>query len=208
MIIKRQQTLSHPVQAAHEEKRSRFICHIWPCTSREAGFAHLAELRRVHPDARHICWAYNFGGPGRAQSAGCNDDGEPGGTAGKPMLNVLKLRDVSDTFCCVVRYFGGIKLGAGGLVRAYGQAVSVAIDQAVLIEQVAMVDVALTTGFADEERVRHCLQQYGVTEFSAEYGESVTLRCQCAARDTEALEQSVRAVTAGRARVRFQRQDH
>lgn len=205
MIIKRQQTLSHPVQAAHEEKRSRFICHIWPCTSREAGFAHLAELRRVHPDARHICWAYNFGGPGHAQSAGCNDDGEPGGTAGKPMLNVLMLRDVSDIFCCVVRYFGGIKLGAGGLVRAYGQAVSAALDQAILIEQVALVDVAVNAGFADEERVRHCLRQYGVTDVSAEYSESVILRCQCAARHTGALEQAVLEVTAGRACVRFGR---
>lgn len=195
-------TLTQPVHAAYEEKRSKFLCHIWPCTSREEGFARLTDVRRSHPDARHVCWAYSFGGPGRAPSAGCNDDGEPGGTAGKPMLNVLTLRDVSNVFCCVARYFGGVKLGAGGLMRAYSQAVSIALDQATLIEQVALTDIRLTAGFADEERVRRCLQEYGITDIKVEYGESVILLCQCAADYTGSLNQAVQEVTAGRTRLR------
>lgn len=157
----------------------------------------------MHPDARHICWAYIIGGPGRAQSAGCNDDGEPGGTAGKPMLNILIQRDLSDIYCCVVRYFGGIKLGAGGLARAYAQAVSNALDQAVLIEQVAMVHATFTIGFADEERVRYWLLKHGVTEIEVKYGESVSLLFQCATNKICSLQESVGEATAGRCRIRI-----
>ena len=126
------QTLSHPTQFCYEEKRSRFFAFIWPVTSKDEGFAHFQTIKSQHPDARHHCWAYLIGDPEQALAAGFNDDGEPGGTAGKPMLNVLMQRKVGNVFAVVVRYFGGIKLGAGGLTRAYGQAVSRALDAAEL----------------------------------------------------------------------------
>src|SRR5688572_5195371 len=153
------QTLTHHTHFCHEEKRSRFIAHLWPIKSNEEGFKYFEVIKREHPDARHHCWAYVIGDPEQALAAGFNDDGEPGGTAGKPMLNVLMQRKVGNVFAVVVRYFGGIKLGAGGLTRAYGQAISGALDAAELRTVVPMQPLEITCDFALEQRVRNLLAQ-------------------------------------------------
>jgi uncharacterized YigZ family protein len=155
------QTLTHPTHFCHEEKRRRFIAHLWPIKSKEEGFAHFEIIKQEHPEARHHCWAYVIGDPEQALAAGFNDDGEPGGTAGKPMLNVLMQRKVGNVFAVVVRYFGGIKLGAGGLTRAYGQAVSGALDAAELVMVVPTQAVSIQVEFALEQRVRNLLTQQG-----------------------------------------------
>ena len=113
------------VQAAHSElviKKSRFIACVQAVPDRSAAQAVVAQLRAEHPNAAHVCWALLAGG----QSA-ANDDGEPGGTAGRPMLEVLRRQDLEGVLATVVRYFGGIKLGAGGLLRAYTDAVAQAL---------------------------------------------------------------------------------
>ena len=115
--------MSYAVPAASCEqeyvvKRSRFIARVVPVNSRADVNAAVARAREDYPDARHHCWAYLLGPPGKAAGAGMSDDGEPAGTAGKPILNVLQHGHLGDVLVIVVRYFGGIKLGAGGLVRA------------------------------------------------------------------------------------------
>lgn len=105
-----------------EIKKSRFIARVAPVSSRDEVKAWLEQARNDHPDARHICWAYQIGRPGAAAEAAMNDDGEPSGTAGKPILSVIQHKDLGDVLVMVIRYFGGIKLGAGGLVRAYAGA--------------------------------------------------------------------------------------
>ncbi|MFK0243938.1 YigZ family protein [Amycolatopsis azurea] len=109
-----------------EIRRSRFLCALAPVTSEEAARAVIAARKKADPAARHHCHAFVLGADGRTQRS--SDDGEPAGTAGTPMLEVLRRRELTDTVAVVTRYFGGVLLGAGGLIRAYGQAVSEAVD--------------------------------------------------------------------------------
>lgn len=197
------QTLAAPMEFTREEKRSRFCAFIYPITDKSEGFAHLERLKSTYADARHHCWAYVIGDPEQALSAGFNDDGEPGGTAGKPMLNVLMQRKVGDVFAVVVRYFGGIKLGAGGLTRAYGAAVSGALDAAQWRAVVAQQAIQIDVDFALEERVRNLLAKAGIEEIRSEYGEQVTLFLQCPAAELTALQKAVSEQTAGAASIRL-----
>ncbi len=150
-------TLAEAVEAELEIKKSRFIAHVAPVASRQAAMALLSRLRDRYPDAGHHCWAMLAG-----NEAAANDDGEPSGTAGRPMLNVLQHKALQDVCAVVVRYFGGVKLGAGGLTRAYGQAVSLALQQASLMPVVAMARLSLLVEPALEHRVRHWCAQAGV----------------------------------------------
>jgi len=192
------QTLSHPTIFCYEEKRSRFIAHLWPIKSKEEGFEYFEAIKRQHQDARHHCWAYVIGDPEQALAAGFNDDGEPGGTAGKPMLNVLMQRKVGNVFAVVVRYFGGIKLGAGGLTRAYGQAVSGALDAAELLMVVPTSAVSIQVEFALEQRVRNLLTQQGIDILNVSYTDQVMLGCECPVDFVEQLRDILREQTAGR----------
>ena len=108
------QTLAAPVHSDLLIKKSRFIGCVQPMADRAGALEVVARLKAEHPGAAHVCWALLAGG----QSA-ANDDGEPGGTAGRPMLDVLRHQELEGVLATVVRYFGGVKLGAGGLVRAY-----------------------------------------------------------------------------------------
>ncbi|MHA7854874.1 YigZ family protein [Marinobacter shengliensis] len=138
-----------------EVKKSRFIARVYPVCSRDEVREHVARAHQDYPDARHVCWAYQIGRPGSAAEAAMNDDGEPSGTAGKPILNVIQHKDMGDVLVIVVRYFGGIKLGAGGLVRAYaGAAESVLSEVGRTIQQIR-VQAEVVLGFADEQPLRH-----------------------------------------------------
>ncbi|WP_431683906.1 YigZ family protein [Kitasatospora sp. KL5] len=125
-----------------EIKKSRFICHLARVADEDGAQAFIAAVRKEYWDARHNCTAFVVGDEQRRERS--NDDGEPGGTAGVPMLEVLRRRGLTDTVAVVTRYFGGIKLGAGGLVRAYGSAVSEAVDAVGLLERrpVALFEVS------------------------------------------------------------------
>ncbi|TEW53890.1 YigZ family protein [Psychromonas sp. RZ22] len=111
--------LEQPVFFQEEIKKSRFLTFIHPAKGKEAAMQFLSEIKILHKDARHHCWAYIGGSPKDSVNMGCSDDGEPKGTAGKPMLAVLQGTEVGEMVAVVVRYSGGIKLGTGGLVRAY-----------------------------------------------------------------------------------------
>ncbi|WP_441246026.1 YigZ family protein [Kitasatospora sp. McL0602] len=130
-----------------EIKKSRFICHLARVVDEEEAQAFIAGVRKQYWDARHNCTAFVVGGESPRERS--SDDGEPGGTAGVPMLEVLRRRGLTDTAAVVTRYFGGIKLGAGGLVRAYGSAVSEAVDAVGLLER---QPVALLVVSADHTR--------------------------------------------------------
>lgn len=195
------QTLSHPTHFLYEEKRSRFLAFIWPIASKEEGFVHFESLKREYPDARHHCWAYVIGDPEQALAAGFHDDGEPGGTAGKPMLNVLMQRKVGNVFAVVVRYFGGIKLGAGGLTRAYGQAVSRALDAAEFKWITPRQQLILEADFSLEQKIRNFLQHEDVVIQEVRYGEDrVTLVCDCPVDRITPLKTLLQEQTSGRIR--------
>src|SRR6187431_3116495 len=124
--------LAAAIESTTEEKNSDFLTFLHPVTSRDEAMVHIELYRKKYPDANHVCWAYVIGNTRQPQTQAFSDDGEPSGTAGKPMLHVLTERDVGNSLAVVVRYFGGVKLGAGGLVRAYSAAVSEAVNHAEL----------------------------------------------------------------------------
>ncbi|MET4025887.1 MULTISPECIES: YigZ family protein [Marinobacter] len=138
-----------------EVKKSRFIARVYPVSSRDEVREHVARAHQDYPDARHVCWAYQIGRPGSAAEAAMNDDGEPSGTAGKPILNVIQHKDMGDVLVIVVRYFGGIKLGAGGLVRAYAGAAESVLSEVGRTIQQSRVQAEVVLGFADEQPLRH-----------------------------------------------------
>lgn len=158
-----------------EEKRSRFITFLEPVDSRSAALDFVELLRQRYPDARHHCWAYIVGDPKSATELAFNDDGEPSGTAGKPMLNVLQHREVGNCVAVVVRYFGGTKLGAGGLVRAYSGAVSAVVDSADLSVFVPRDELRLSCDYDQESHLRHLLSGLQAEVVSVQYAQAVIL---------------------------------
>ena len=159
-------------QAEFVEKRSTFIGHVWPVESEEQARAHIEETKKRYHDARHNCWCYLIkDGPVRY-----SDDGEPQGTAGQPMLAVFQKEGVTGVCCVVTRYFGGILLGAGGLVRAYTQAAKDALDAAGLSVVRRWVELSVDCPYGFLERVRlECAALGGVVD-GEEYAVQVTVR--------------------------------
>ena len=153
-------------------KRSRFIATAAPAADREAALAVVEAVRATHPDARHHCWAWQ----GRS-SAGSSDDGEPAGTAGRPILGVIGHKGLIDAVVVISRYFGGTKLGAGGLVRAYAGAAEAVLADLPSAALQAMIEQSVNMRFADEQPLRHWLAgQPDVSLISIEYGVGVTAR--------------------------------
>jgi uncharacterized YigZ family protein len=160
--------------AVHESeiKRSRFLCALAPADSEQAAQDVVRRIRKEHPGATHHCFAYVNGPDGRLHRA--SDDGEPGGTAGTPMLQVLLGREVRDIVAVVTRYYGGVQLGAGGLARAYSGAVSAALDEIGTIERRRMTLVAVTAGHQRAGRLENDLRAAGHTVRDVAYGAAVT----------------------------------
>ncbi len=170
-------------EVCHEIKKSRFIARAVFADTREQAMAELALAKKDYPDARHHCWAYQFGNPKSAASASMSDDGEPSGTAGKPILNILQHKNVGDVMIIVTRYFGGVKLGAGGLVRAYSASAQMAMDGLQTEQQVARESFELVCDFSQEQPIRHWLSLHdGVIE-SISYNQQVTM-CVALAEET------------------------
>lgn len=143
-----------PTFFEQEIKRSRFLAWIQPVSTVEEMHHCLHALSSQHPDARHICWAYIVGGPNSPRQK-AQDDDEPAGTAGKPILNVLQHSNCGDIAAIVVRYFGGVKLGAGGLVRAYSSSASEALKITPLTKKESLIELHLSSDFAQENTLRH-----------------------------------------------------
>lgn len=167
---------SEAIETEYEVKKSRFIARAAKAENREQAMAMLEQARKDYPDARHHCWAYLLGNPQSASSAAMSDDGEPSGTAGKPILNVLQHKGVGDVMLVVIRYFGGIKLGAGGLVRAYSASAQQAMELLPTEEQISVVEFPVQLDFSQEQLLRHWLSenQGGITD--TRYEQQVTAR--------------------------------
>lgn len=163
------------IEHHYDIKRSQFIVRVDKAETRDAAMALLAKAKNDYPDARHHCWAYLLGSPAQPISMASNDDGEPSGTAGKPMLNVLQHKDIGNIAVVVIRYFGGIKLGAGGLVRAYSASVQEAIEKLSLEEIVHMQRVEIEANFAEESQLRWALEKHQGSVLDAQYSSSLLL---------------------------------
>ena len=163
------QTILAPVHFELIIKKSRFIACVQPMSDRATAQKVVADLWQQHPGAAHVCWALLAGG----QSAAV-DDGEPSGTAGRPMLDVLRHQDLEGVQATVVRYFGGVKLGAGGLVRAYTDSVAQALLGAQKVAIVKLHALACAAPYATEGLIRRELEQAGATLDEVSHGEHVS----------------------------------
>ncbi|KAG8154565.1 IMPACT family protein [Burkholderia catarinensis] len=163
-------TLSAPRTTELEIRKSRFIAFAIPVDDRDAAMQVLQRLRSEHPAATHVCWALLAGG-----QSGMSDDGEPSGTAGRPILEVLRHHDLDGVLGAVVRYYGGVKLGAGGLVRAYTDAIASALLDAERVERIRYTRLAIEIGYPDEARVRRWIEQAGHELVDSAYGMTVKL---------------------------------
>lgn len=175
-------TLAQPVTSELVIRKSRFLGCVQPVAGRAEAIAIVERLRAEHPGAAHVCWALLAGG----QSA-ANDDGEPGGTAGRPMLEVLRHQQLEGVLATVVRYFGGVKLGAGGLVRAYTDAVAQALLQAEKRPLQRMVELACRVPYALEGTVRRELQLAGAALGEVRHGDAVEIAFRVAQPEVPGL---------------------
>ena len=166
------------VEILYEIKKSKFIACAGFANSRKSAMALLDSVKQRYPDARHHCWAYVFGNPNSPSSAAMADDGEPSGTAGKPILNVLQHKDIGDIMIIVTRYFGGIKLGAGGLVRAYSAAAQQAIDALEIRQEIKLEALSVDIDFKHEQFVRYLVEQAQGKIANCNYASSVVINVE------------------------------
>lgn len=185
------------VEVETEVKHSRFIAVLRRVDGPVKAQEFLDEQRRRFPDARHHCWAYVTGNEPSERAERAGDDGEPGGTAGVPMLQVLRARDLVDVAVVVTRWFGGVKLGAGGLVRAYSGAVAAVVDAARLVGRERLDLLALEVGHDTAGRVEAELRGRGVAIVDTVYGSVVTLTL--ATREPARVADVVAEITSGAA---------
>ncbi len=169
-----------------EIKRSQFICYAARAADRETAEEFIRAVRGQHPQARHVCWAYIAGAPSTTVMS-MSDDGEPGGTAGRPMLKVLQHSGLGEIVVAVVRYFGGIKLGPGGLQRAYSDAVSGVLEDLPRKRLVQREHLKLSFDYALESAVRYVLGRYDVEDLQADYAEQVSMNLRIASAEQAAF---------------------
>lgn len=179
-------------EGEYKEKGSKFIAYAMPVENEQDVYLHLAEIKSQHPKARHWCYAYRLGLTGEQHRA--NDDGEPSGTAGKPIFGQILSAAVSDVLIVVVRYFGGTKLGASGLIHAYKTAAGEAMQNAKLLEKVLKSSYQLTFPTAESGHVFHVLKSLELEIDEAIYGENVILPFKVRLSDEEILLQKLKAL--------------
>jgi uncharacterized YigZ family protein len=185
------------ISVSEEIKKSRFITLLAPTCGVEAAKAFIQQVRDEHPTARHHCWAFVAGAPNDSQQLGFSDDGEPSGTAGKPILSQLMGSGIGEITAVVVRYYGGIKLGTGGLVRAYGSGVQQALKQLVVSYKVPQLEYTLQCDYAQLAMVENLLQLSEGRIMHGDYGAAVVLHLALPATGTEAFGNKLRDLSRG-----------
>jgi uncharacterized YigZ family protein len=196
----------YPVPAAthrfeETRKRSRFIATVGRVGTVEEALAFIDEVRGEFPDATHNCWAYVIGPPGDTRRIGMSDAGVPHGTAGRPMLNVLLGGGVGDVAAVVTRYYGGVKLGRGGLVRAYGGVVKRALEDLPRTERVPSVEASLEIDYPAVGPLKNALSRFEAVVLEEAYGARVALRIRLPREHLDEFRKAVAGMTDGGAEI-------
>jgi uncharacterized YigZ family protein len=173
-------------------KRSRFIVNVAPIQSEADARNFVQRIRGEHGDANHNCFAFKAGGVQRM-----SDDGEPSGTAGHPIFDVLDKKGLSDTVIVVTRYFGGILLGSGGLVRAYSQAAVAGVEAAGVATAVLAVELMITAQYSLVGKVQYLLSHYGALTLDSRFGHNVSITCRVPAAAVDRLEGELAEASSG-----------
>jgi uncharacterized YigZ family protein len=178
-------------------QRSRFITTVAHAPDAEAAHAFVQRIRDELPDATHNCWAFVAGPPGSTTHIGMSDDGEPHGTAGKPMLTTLLHGGVGEIVAVSTRYYGGVKLGTGGLGRAYAGGVKLCLASLPTEERVDRITVDVTVGYAEVDALQRLTAELDVVVEASEYGATVRYRCAVPDSELERFGQAVADLTRG-----------
>ncbi|ABU69476.1 MULTISPECIES: YigZ family protein [Vibrio] len=182
---------AQPAQFEEEIKKSVFITYLAHTPSVEAAKAFVEQIKTKHSDARHNCWGFVAGRPEDSMKWGFSDDGEPSGTAGKPILAQLSGSGVGEITAVVTRYSGGIKLGTGGLVKAYGGGVQQALKLLQTIEKKITTKLRLELDYGFMPIAQSLMPQFGVVEVDAEYSDQVVLVVEIELREVSAFTQAI-----------------
>ena len=177
------------------EKKSRFIGHIAPVETEEDAIAFINEMRAKYRDASHNVYAYSLR---ENQIKRASDDGEPQGTGGVPVLNVLNGNGLTDVCCVVTRYFGGTLLGVGGLVRAYTEGAKIALAATKIKIMAECADIRLCSDYSAYGKIEHYINENGITVLNTEFGENVTVLLRLRTEDVLKFENDITELTAGR----------
>lgn len=181
------------------EKKSRFIANVFPVKKEEEALEFLEKIRKEHWNATHNCFAYTIGEKDQIQR--CSDDGEPSGTAGRPILDVLLGEKVHNVIVVVTRYFGGTLLGTGGLVRAYSKATQEGLKQSTIIEKFTGKEISVVTDYNGIGKIQYIIGQMELMVEEIQYTDIVTLLILLPLEQAETFEKKVIEVTAGKAEI-------
>lgn len=186
------------------EKKSRFIATVRPVESEEEALAFIEEMKKKYWDARHNCYVYSVGL--NREYTRCSDDGEPSGTAGRPMLDVILGEDIYNVAVVVTRYFGGILLGTGGLVRAYSGAVQEGLRASRIIEKKQGTVLKVITDYTGIGKIQYIAGEKKIPILNSEYTDKVMLELLVPAQETDAVQKAITEGTNGRARMEKDRE--
>lgn len=187
-------TIKARTEASFTEKRSEFIGYLAPVTTEEEAIAYIEEIRAKHRKATHNVYAYILRDN---HTVRYSDDGEPQGTAGVPVLDVLQKRGLTDVCCVVTRYFGGILLGGGGLVRAYSHSASIAIDSATIMDMCSCYQLDFSMDYTLYGRVNYVLPEFGVKILSTDFTDCVNMSLLVKVESYQALSERLTDVSNG-----------
>ena len=182
-------------------KKSRFITSIHEVNSKDEALGHVREITAKEIGANHNCYAYIVGAPSSPTDIHCSDDGEPSGTAGRPMLNILQYENIGNVLVVVTRYFGGTKLGCGGLVRAYSNGLKLAIDAIGLKEYVEKKRVTLSLHYQFEGSFRHICNEYGIVILDTSYGDGARFSLEIIEENMESFLLQLQDLTSGQVKI-------
>ena len=182
-------------EAEYIEKRSRFIARVWPVEDEAEAVAHIEAMRKQHYDARHNVYAYVIRDGGIMRYS---DDGEPQGTSGQPTLNVFRSQEIQN-FCCVItRYFGGILLGTGGLVRAYSTAAKMALENAGISRMALWKNIELGCSYSQFERVKRLLEEHEAVIENTDFGADIVFSALIREDMEESFGKALTEMSAGK----------
>ncbi|MCR4808213.1 MAG: YigZ family protein [Lachnospiraceae bacterium] len=184
-------------QGEIEEKKSRFICHVKAVENEEEATAFINAIKKEYWDARHNCSAFVIGK--NAELTRCSDDGEPAGTAGRPMLEVLLNEEIRNVAVVVTRYFGGVLLGTGGLVRAYQAAVKAGLEASTIIEKTEGVKAGVTCDYTLSGKLQYIFEKNKYAILEAKYEENVSFILLIPTDDLPRVQKEVTEASSGRA---------
>lgn len=183
----------------YEEKKSRFIANVAPANSEEEAVSFIEAVKKKYYDARHNCPAFIIGR--NRQLSRCSDDGEPGGTAGKPILEVLSGAGVTNVVAVVTRYFGGTLLGTGGLIRAYTQAVQEGLKDAGIATMRYGFEMTIGVDYTDVGKIQYLLGSRQIEIIDSRYTDKASFDIRIPGAQEEALKKDLTEVTSGRVRI-------